>query len=51
MDAAGEFGKRYGTGDNGMVVVRPDGYTGMIAHPPDNDAITAYRATLSLSTG
>jgi FAD binding domain len=51
MDAAGEFGRRYGTGGNGMVVVRPDGYVGMIAHPADHDAITAYRAALSLSTG
>ena len=51
VDAAGEFGKRYGTDDNGTVVVRPDGSIGMIAYPPDNDASTAYRATLSLSTG
>jgi 2-polyprenyl-6-methoxyphenol hydroxylase-like FAD-dependent oxidoreductase len=51
VDAAGEFGRRYGTGGNGMVVVRPDGYIGMIAHPADHDAITAYRAALSLSTG
>jgi 2-polyprenyl-6-methoxyphenol hydroxylase-like FAD-dependent oxidoreductase len=51
VDPAGEFGKRYGTGDNGMVVIRPDGYIGMITRPADNDAITAYRAALSLTTG
>jgi hypothetical protein len=51
VDAAGELGKRYGTADNGMVIIRPDGYIGTIAHPADNDAITAYRATLSLTTG
>jgi 2-polyprenyl-6-methoxyphenol hydroxylase-like FAD-dependent oxidoreductase len=51
VDAAGELGRRYGTGGNGMVIVRPDGYIGTIAHPADNDAITAYRATLSLTTG
>jgi 2-polyprenyl-6-methoxyphenol hydroxylase-like FAD-dependent oxidoreductase len=51
VDAAGEFGKRYGISDNGMVVIRPDGYIGMIARPADNDAVTAYRATLSLTTG
>ena len=34
-----------------MVVIRPDGYIGMITRPADNDAITAYRAALSLTTG
>jgi hypothetical protein len=50
VDAAGALGKQYGTGDNGIIVVRPDGYVGMIAHPADNDAFTAYRATISLTT-
>jgi 2-polyprenyl-6-methoxyphenol hydroxylase-like FAD-dependent oxidoreductase len=51
VDAAGELGKQYGTADNGVIVVRPDGYVGMIARPADNDAITAYRAAISLTTG
>jgi 2-polyprenyl-6-methoxyphenol hydroxylase-like FAD-dependent oxidoreductase len=42
VDSVGAFGKAYGVEDDGLVVIRPDGYVGAIAHPASTDALAGY---------
>ncbi|WP_138734217.1 FAD-dependent monooxygenase [Modestobacter excelsi] len=42
VDAAGAVARRYGIGDSGMALVRPDGYLGWLSTRADEAAVTGY---------
>jgi hypothetical protein len=46
VDSGGAFGKAYGVENDGIVVIRPDGYVGAIAHPGTPDAFANYLGRL-----
>jgi hypothetical protein len=46
VDSGGAFGKVYGVENDGIVVIRPDGYVGAIAHPGTPDTFANYLGRL-----
>jgi len=46
VDSGGAFGKVYGVENDGIVVIRPDGYVGAIAHPGTPDTFASYLGRL-----
>jgi 2-polyprenyl-6-methoxyphenol hydroxylase-like FAD-dependent oxidoreductase len=47
VDSQGAFSKTYDVEQDGLVVIRPDGYVGAIAHPASPGALEAYLARLT----
>ena len=45
VDQAGLFGKTYGIDDDGLVLIRPDGYVGLMMQPIDIDLLNDYLST------
>jgi hypothetical protein len=51
VDPRGQVAAGYGVGPQALILVRPDGYVGFRADPPDADALQSYLDhTLGLTT-
>jgi 2-polyprenyl-6-methoxyphenol hydroxylase-like FAD-dependent oxidoreductase len=47
-DTAGNLGRAYGAGDRSLVLIRPDGYVGLISDAGDAGAVTRYLSAAGL---
>ena len=44
VDPADVIGRHYGLGSEGLALIRPDGYLGLVAHTTDAAVLRAYLA-------
>ena len=46
VDRAGQVARHYGIGDQGMALIRPDGYLGLLSTRADDEVLTTHLADL-----